>query len=118
MQDLRSLRRSCKWMCQVCKSRHVAKSIPVQHALERELYAVADYGRDYHNDLIGKLADNEEACFRDGVRVFDVYRSELVCPLDNLKSAAHKGHNLARTCSQCACTGAMAAPSMMRKQRS
>ncbi|CAO2044974.1 unnamed protein product [Urochloa humidicola] len=98
MQDLRSLRRSCKWMCQVCKSRHVAKSIPVQHALEHELYAVADYGRDYRNDLIGKLAEagNEEACFRDGVRViFDVYRSDLVCPLDNLKSAAHKGHNLA-----------------------
>ncbi|CAN6371708.1 unnamed protein product [Urochloa humidicola] len=115
MQDLRSLRRSCKWMCQVCKSRHVAKSIPVQHALERELYAVADYGRDYRNDLIGKLAEagNEEACFRDGVRVvFDVYRSELVCPLNNLKSTAHKGHNLA------AYMLAMAAPSMTRKQRS
>ncbi|CAN6333527.1 unnamed protein product [Urochloa humidicola] len=98
MQDLRSLRRSCKWMCQVCKSRHVAKSIPVQHALERELYAVVDYGRDYRNDLIGKLAKagNEEACFCDGVRViFDVYWSELVCLLDNLKSAAHKEHNLA-----------------------
>ncbi|CAO2145373.1 unnamed protein product [Urochloa humidicola] len=98
MQDLRSLRRSCKWMCQVCKSRHVAKSIPVQHVLERELYTVEDYGRDYRNDLIGKLveASNEEAYFRDGVRVgFDVYRSELVCPLDNLKSAAHKGYNLA-----------------------
>ncbi|CAN6308942.1 unnamed protein product [Urochloa humidicola] len=77
MQDLRSLRRSCKWMCQVCKSRHVAKSIPVQHALERELFAVPH-------------------CFRDGLRVvFDVYRSELDCPLDNLKSAADKGHNLA-----------------------
>ncbi|CAN6308944.1 unnamed protein product [Urochloa humidicola] len=98
MQDLRSLRRSCKWMCQVCKSRHVAKSIPVQHALERELFAVPHYGRDYRNDLIAKLAEAgiEEACFRDGLRnVFDVYRSELDCPLDNLKSAADKGHNLA-----------------------
>ncbi|CAO2168988.1 unnamed protein product [Urochloa humidicola] len=64
MQDLRSLRRSCKWMCQVCKSRHVAKSIPLQHTLERELYAVPHYDRDYRNDLIGKLAEvgNEEAC--------------------------------------------------------
>ncbi|CAN6221662.1 unnamed protein product [Urochloa humidicola] len=98
MQDLRSLRRSCKWMCHVCKSKHVAKSIPVQHALERELYAVADYGRDYRNNLIGKLAKagNEEACFHDGVRIiFDVYRSKLVYPIDNLKSATHKGHNLA-----------------------
>ncbi|CAO2191484.1 unnamed protein product [Urochloa humidicola] len=97
MQDLHSLRRSCKWMCQVCKSRHVTKSIPVQHALEQELYAVADNGRDYRNDLIGKLAEagNEQACFYDGLCiVFDVYRSELDCPLDNLKSAAHKGHNL------------------------
>ncbi|CAN6372762.1 unnamed protein product [Urochloa humidicola] len=98
MQDLRSLWRSCKWMWQVCKSRHVVKSIPVQHVQEHELYAVADYGRDYRNNLIGKLAKagNVEACFRGGVRVvFDVYRSELVYPLDNLKSAAHKGHNLA-----------------------
>ncbi|CAN6169957.1 unnamed protein product [Urochloa humidicola] len=98
MQDLRSHRRSCKWMCQVCKSRHVAKSILVQHALERKLYAVAHYGRDYRNDLIAKLAEagNEAACFRDGLRVvFDVYWSELDCPLDNLESAAHKGHNLA-----------------------
>ncbi|CAN6173066.1 unnamed protein product [Urochloa humidicola] len=98
MQDLRSLQRSCKWMCQVCKSRHVTKFIAMQHARERELYAVADYGRDYRNDLIGKLAEagNEEVCFRDSLRVaFDVYRSELDCPLDNLKSAAHEGHNLA-----------------------
>ncbi|CAO2045299.1 unnamed protein product [Urochloa humidicola] len=98
MQDLRSLRRSCKWMCQVCKSRHVAKSIPVQHALEWELFVVAHYDRDYRNDLIGKLAEagNEEACFRDGLRVvFDVYQKELDCPLNNLESAADKGHNLA-----------------------
>ncbi|CAN6169505.1 unnamed protein product [Urochloa humidicola] len=97
MQDIRSLRRSCKWMCQVYKSRHITKSIRVQHALEWELYVVADYGRDYRNDLIGKLAEvgNEEACFRDGLRIiFDVYRSELDFPLDNLKSTAHKGHNL------------------------
>ncbi|CAO2168742.1 unnamed protein product [Urochloa humidicola] len=98
MRDLRSLRRSCKWMWQVCKSRRVAKSIPLEHALQREFYALAHYDRYYRNDLISKLAEagNEEACFRDGLRIiFDVYRTELVCPLDNMKSTAHMGHNLA-----------------------
>ncbi|CAN6294888.1 unnamed protein product [Urochloa humidicola] len=79
MQGLCSRRRSCKWMCQVCKNKQVAKCIPVQHALEREVFAVAHYDRDYRNNLIGKLAEagNEEACFRDG---FDVYGASWTAP--------------------------------------
>ncbi|CAO2142935.1 unnamed protein product [Urochloa humidicola] len=98
MQDLRSLQRSCKWMYQVCRNRHVAKFIPMQRALERELFMVEHYDRDYRDGLIAKLAEagNKEACFHDGLRVvFDVNRTELQCPLDNLASAADEGHNLA-----------------------
>ncbi|CAN6328734.1 unnamed protein product [Urochloa humidicola] len=87
MQDLRSLQRSCKWMYQVCKNRHVAKCIPVQWALEREVFALAHYDRDYCDNLIDKLADagNKQACFRDGLCIiFDVNWSELDCPLDKL----------------------------------
>ncbi|CAN6355871.1 unnamed protein product [Urochloa humidicola] len=94
MQDLRSLRRSCKWMYQVCKNRYVAKCIPVQRALEGEVFVVAQYNGAYRNDLVGKLAEagNKEACFRDGLRVvFDVNRSELDCPLRNLESATDRG---------------------------
>ncbi|CAN6234748.1 unnamed protein product [Urochloa humidicola] len=98
MQDLRSLRRSCKWMLQVCKNREVAKCILVQWALEREVFAVPEYNGDYREYLIANLAEagNIEACFRDGLRViFDVNRRELNCLLDNLESTANKRHNLA-----------------------
>ncbi|CAN6305524.1 unnamed protein product [Urochloa humidicola] len=98
MQDLRSLRRSCKRMYQVCKSRHATKCILVQRVLEREVFTVAHYNGDYRENLIGKLAEagNKEACFRDGLCIFfDVNRSGLDYPHHSLEGAAYKGHNLA-----------------------
>ncbi|CAN6333261.1 unnamed protein product [Urochloa humidicola] len=98
MRDLRSLRVTGKSMLHVCKQKHIAQSIPVQRALEREWYAVPQYNREYRNDLIRKLAEagNKEACFRDGLRIiFDENRDELVCPEEMLQWSADGGHNLA-----------------------
>ncbi|CAN6371700.1 unnamed protein product [Urochloa humidicola] len=97
MQDLRSLRATGKSMKLVCKHKNIAQSIPVQRALERELFVVVEYNRECRNNLIRKLAKagNTEACFRDGLRiVFDECRSEVVCPMEMLQSSADEGHKL------------------------
>lgn len=82
MEDLCSMRRTCKAMLQFFKSKDVARAINLPWMMESEVDK-AHWNGDFRNTLFGSLAatDNTEACFRDGLQiVFGDNRSELSPP--------------------------------------
>jgi hypothetical protein len=99
MEDLRSLRATCKDMRQACKAKEVRRCIPQGLVLARASFD--DKVTDFHlfrDTLVNKLAEvgHPEGCFRYGMRdIFGVNRGLLQSCLEVLKTAADAGHTLA-----------------------
>ncbi|CAO2041794.1 unnamed protein product [Urochloa humidicola] len=94
MEDLITLRKTCKDMRATCKDGHVGRCIPLQRALSCEVFKPY-YNRRYINRLIHKLAraGHTDAYFCKGMRIiFGQNGGALWLPLDNLERAANNGH--------------------------
>ena len=99
MDDLRSLRATCKDMRQACKDKEVRRCIPLGLVLARAFFDdnVTDFDL-FRDTLVNNLAEasHPEACFQAGLRdIFGVNRGSLQPCLEELKTAADAGHKLA-----------------------